>query len=83
MRVPGIRAHGKQTAAEAVPGHLGRRQFLIAGGTAAALFGGSSVRGRPAAANPAVTGSWTKPFNLTLVSIHAVMLHTGRVLLFS
>jgi galactose oxidase-like protein/Kelch motif protein len=62
---------------------LGRRQFLVAGGAAAVLFGGAAARGRPAAAHPAVTGRWTKPFNLTLVSIHAVVLHTGRVLLFS
>jgi len=62
---------------------LSRRQFLIAGGAATALFGASSVPARSEAADPAVTGSWTKPFSLTLVSIHAVMLHTGNVLLFS
>jgi hypothetical protein len=77
---------------------LSRRRFLVAGGTAAALIGGSPARsltGAPTqqsdrsgrasemASNPAVTGSWTAPFNLTLVSIHAVMLHTGKVLLFS
>ncbi len=62
---------------------LDRRQFLIAGGSAAVLFGASSARARPVAADPAVTGSWTKPFSLSLVSIHAVMLHTGSVLLFS
>jgi len=33
--------------------------------------------------NRAAIGSWTAPFNLGLVSIHAVMLHTGNVLLFS
>ena len=77
---------------------MDRRQFLVAGGAAAALIGGSSARSllgaparptgssgpaREAAADPAATGSWTAPFNLTLVSIHAVMLHTGKVLLFS
>jgi hypothetical protein len=30
-----------------------------------------------------MTGQWTAPFSLKLVSIHAVMLHTGKVLLFS
>ncbi len=99
MRVPGIPADGKQTAAEPARGQLGRRQFLIAGGAAAALAGGSSARSlfgapaaRTAAAAPrraravaatAATGSWTAPFSLTLVSIHAVVLHTGNVLLFS
>ena len=34
-------------------------------------------------ADPAVTGSWTAPFDLGLVSIHAILLHTGSVLLFS
>jgi hypothetical protein len=77
---------------------LSRRRFLVGGGAAAALIGGplaGSLVGAPArhtgrsgrpsemASNPAVTGSWTAPFNLTLVSIHAVMLHTGKVLLFS
>jgi Domain of unknown function (DUF1929)/Kelch motif len=80
------------------PGQLDRRRFLVAGGAAAALLGGSSLRsalGAPAlrtggsalkaraAATPAAAGSWTAPFPLTLVSIHAVMLHTGNVLLFS
>jgi Domain of unknown function (DUF1929)/Kelch motif len=95
MRVPGSPAHDKQTAGEPAPRQLGRRQFLVAGGAAAAVLGGSSARSlvgapasgsaraRPAAADPAVTGRWTRPFNLTLVSIHAVMLHTGNVLLFS
>jgi hypothetical protein len=69
--------------AEPIGRQLSRRQFLIAGGGAAVLFGASSVPARSAAADPAVTGSWTRPFALTLVSIHAVMLHTGSVLLFS
>ena len=62
---------------------VSRRQFLVAGGATAVMLGGSAARARPVAADPAVTGSWTKPFGLTLVSIHAVMLHTGNVLLFS
>jgi hypothetical protein len=77
---------------------LGRRGLLAAGAGAAAVIGstaarslvsaparrtGRSGRTRAAAANPAATGAWTAPFNLTLVSIHAVMLHTGKVLLFS
>lgn len=68
---------------------LDRRQFLIAGGAAAALFSTSGARtsgvarrARVAAA-AATTGSWTAPFSLSLVSIHAVVLHTGNVLLFS
>lgn len=70
---------------------MGRRRFLAAG--SAALLGGFPARllaaaprtGRAArvAADPAVTGSWTAPFTLGLVSIHAVLLHTGNVLLFS
>ena len=62
---------------------MSRRQFLVAGGATAVTLGGSAARARAVAADPAVTGSWTKPFNLTLVSIHAVLLHTGNVLLFS
>jgi hypothetical protein len=62
---------------------VSRRQFLVAGGATAVMLGGAAARAQSAAADPAVTGSWTKPFNLTLVSIHAVMLHTGNVLLFS
>lgn len=75
---------------------MGRRRFLAAGSTATALLGGFPARllaaaprtGRAArvarvAADPAVTGSWTAPFSLGLVSIHAVLLHTGNVLLFS
>src|SRR6516164_6845605 len=47
------------------------------------------ARRRPArpgighAAHPAPAGRSTAPFNLTLVSIHATVLHTGNVLLFS
>jgi hypothetical protein len=90
--------NGQNITGQTANDQLGRRRFLIAGSAAAALIGGPSAlsligalprhRGRsgPAretAANPAATGSWTAPFNLTLVSIHAVMLHTGKVLLFS
>jgi hypothetical protein len=79
MRVLGIPADGKQTAAEPARGQLGRRQFLIAGGAAAALAGGSSARSlfgapaaRTAAAAPrraravaatAATGAWTPPLS--------------------
>jgi len=73
-------------------GQLDRRTFLLAGTTSAVLVGGPSLTallGGPtpklqaAATDPAVTGQWTAPFNLGLVSIHAVLLHTGQVLLFS
>ncbi len=71
---------------------------MLATGVAAAPFGGPlgrslisapagdagrTGRDRGRSADPAATGSWTAPFNLTLVSIHAIMLHTGKVLLFS
>jgi hypothetical protein len=74
---------------------MGRRQLLVAGtaGTAGAvllsspsmtaLLSGSSVKARTAAATAATAGQWTAPFRLGLVSIHAVVLHTGNVLLFS
>ncbi len=68
-----------------VPGldglNMDRRRFLATGGTAAAMLGGFPAR--LLAAEPAATGSWTAPFNLGLVSIHAILLHTGDVLLFS
>ena len=99
MRVTNVPAdNGQDIPGQNPAGQLGRRQFLVAGSAAAALIGGPSARSltgtsarhtgrsRPAretAASPAATGSWTAPFNLTLVSIHAVMLHTGKVLLFS
>jgi hypothetical protein len=99
MQVENVPAgNGQNIPGETAAGQLGRRRFLVAGGAAAALIGGPSARsligaparhtgrsGRPreAAANPAATGSWTAPFNLGLVSIHAIMLHTGKVLLFS
>ena len=99
MRIANIPAdNGQNIPRQTAAGQLGRRRFLIAGGAAAALIGGPPARaliGGPArhtgrsgrargkATNPAATGSWTAPFNLTLVSIHAVMLRTGMVLLFS
>jgi len=73
-------------------GRIGRRTFLLAGSAAAALAGTGSLKGllgssAPKAAalpaDPTVAGQWTAPFDLTLISIHAVMLHTGKVLLFS
>ena len=90
--------NGQNIPGQSAAGQLGRRRFLVAGGAAAALIGGPSARSligvparhtrrsgraRETATNPAVTGSWTAPFNLALVSIHAIMLHTGNVLLFS
>jgi Domain of unknown function (DUF1929)/Kelch motif/Galactose oxidase, central domain len=89
--------NGQNIPGQTAAGQLGRRRFLVAG-SAAALIGAPSARSligalprhrrrsgpaREMAANPAATGSWTAPFNLTLVPIHAVMLHTGKVLLFS
>jgi galactose oxidase len=71
---------------------MDRRRFLLAGTAGAvlltdpsltALLTGPSVKARTVAATPATAGQWTAPFNLTLVSIHAVVLHTGNVLLFS
>jgi hypothetical protein len=99
MQVTNVPAdNGQNIPGQTTARQLGRRWFLVAGSAAAALIGGPSARyniralpqhrGRPGparqtAANPAATGSWTAPFNLTLVSIHAVMLHTGQVLLVS
>lgn len=76
----------------AATGQIDRRKFLLAGTATAALLGGPSLeallggpslKARASAATPAMTGQWTAPFNLNLVSIHAVMLHTGQVLLFA
>lgn len=73
-------------------GQLDRRTFLLAGTASAVLFGGATLNAQlgdrsqklhASALDPAVTGQWTAPFNLGLVSIHAVLLHTGQVLLFS
>jgi galactose oxidase len=73
---------------------IDRRRFLLAGtaGTAGAvllnspsltaLLAGPSVKARMASATPATVGQWTAPFDLTLISIHAVVLRTGNVLLF-
>ncbi len=99
MRGTGGRADNEPgDAGQAGSGAVDRRRFLIGGGAAAMLAGGFSARslfgaptaqaGRPvrarlAAADAASTGSWTAPFSLSLVSIHAVVLHTGNVLLFS
>jgi len=74
---------------------MGRRKFLLAGTATAALIGvplkGLLGGSRPTAhaatvgltADPSVAGEWTVPIDLGLISIHAVMLHTGQVLLFS
>jgi hypothetical protein len=99
MRVTNVPAdNGQNIPGQTAAAQLGRRRFLVAGGTAAALIGGPSAwsltgaparhtghsgKARETAPDPAAIGSWAAPFNLTLVSIHAVMLHTGMVLLFS
>jgi hypothetical protein len=43
----------------------------------------AALQGRPALAGPAEDGDWTEPFSLPLIAIHAAMLPTGKVLLFS
>jgi hypothetical protein len=43
----------------------------------------SAIQGRLAAGVPAVDGEWSEPFALPLISIHSVILPTGKVLLFS
>src|SRR6476620_10334540 len=35
------------------------------------------------AATPSADGSWTQPFSLPLIAMHAAMLPTGKVLLYS
>ena len=81
-----------QPSSTGATGQINRRKFLLAGTAGAALLGGplgaallsgSSQRARASAATPATSGQWTAPFALTLVSIHATVLHTGNVLLFS
>ena len=92
----GRRAPGDNSATGPVPGegigHVDRRAFLLAGTATAgllaapslrALFGGASAKDGAMAAAAASVGQWTTPFDLKLVSIHAVLLHTGKVLLFS
>jgi galactose oxidase len=80
-------ARGLPPPAADSTGQLGRRQFLRAGAAGAVLCSHSSLprllKGPSAAARPAMVGQWTAPINLTLVAIHAVVLHTGKVLLFS
>ena len=87
-------AEGSAPPTAGATGQMDRRQFLVAGtaGTAGAvllsgpsmtaLLSGASVKARTAA-TAATAGSWTAPFKLGLVSIHASVLHTGNVLLFS
>ena len=82
-------ARGGPPPLHSATGQMGRRRFLVAGTGSAgavllrgpslkALFGGSSAKARTAAGTPATIGQWTAPFDLKLVSIHAVVLHTGR-----
>jgi hypothetical protein len=48
-----------------------------------ALILGATLQARPTLAQPAVDGEWSEPFALPLIAIHAAMLPTGKVLLFS
>lgn len=41
------------------------------------------LQARPTLAQPAIDGDWSEPFPLPLIAIHAAMLPTGKVLLFS
>ena len=90
-------AHAKEAGPP--PDHtirqMGRRKFLLAGTATAALIGvplkGLLGGSRPTAhaatvglnGRPVGRREWTAPINRGLISIHAVMLHTGQVLLFS
>ena len=56
-----------------------RVRSLLAVLTALLLSGNPSLH----AQDPATDGSWTQPFKLPLISIHAALLPTGKVLLFS
>lgn len=49
--------------------------------TALILCGG--LHGQPGRAGPSEDGDWSEPFALPLIAIHAAMLPTGKVLLFS
>ena len=42
-----------------------------------------AIQTTPALAAPADDGAWSQPFSLPLIAIHAAMLPTGKVLLFS
>lgn len=48
-----------------------------------ALILGATLQARLTLAQPAVDGEWSEPFALPLIAIHAAMLPTGKVLLFS
>src|SRR2546429_7542556 len=38
---------------------------------------------QPSEGDPSVDGAWTQPFSLPLIAMHAAMLPTGKVLLYS
>lgn len=56
--------------------HVGRRLML---GVVLALVAHSPTRGQ----TPAEDGQWSPPFSLPLIAIHAAVLPSGKVLLFS
>jgi hypothetical protein len=66
---------------------LDRRTFLKAGALAVLALpvaGYAGTRARAAAAeDPAVVGSWSSPFDMTGVAIHATLTHIDDILFFS
>jgi hypothetical protein len=65
---------------------LDRRTFLKAGALAVLALpvaGYAGTRARAAAADPAVVGSWSPPFDMTGVAIHATLTHIDDILFFS
>jgi hypothetical protein len=66
---------------------LDRRTFLKAGALAVLalpVVGNAGVRARAAAAaDPAVVGSWSSPFDMTGVAIHATLTYIDDILFFS
>src|SRR3954449_141693 len=65
---------------------LDRRTFLKAGVLAVAAVPVAGYVARPiraAAADPAQVGSWSAPFDMTGVAIHATLTHIDDILFFS
>ena len=66
---------------------LDRRTFLKAGALAVLtlpVVGHAGARARAAlAADPAVVGSWSSPFDMTGVAIHATLTQIDDILFFS
>jgi hypothetical protein len=58
---------------------LGRRALVTAAALAPLV---ASTRGAFGAADPAVNGRWSAPFDMGGVAIHAMLLHTDDVLIF-